>query len=163
MGRHSRPWTLTRSPFSSHYYFFIVYQLQVCICFSAYVFRRNLPHCRGAELRQAITWTYDDRVLLCVSRPQWIKDTALTRLVWNTMSDVLQIHIEIHYSNFINEVMNTNVSLMNSLRYVDWGLIAALDQVMLYHRTGGKSLSEPLMAPFTGAYVRHPALICNWK
>ena len=47
-----------------------------------------------------------------------------------------------------------------SLKYVAWGLIdnvAALVQIMAWHLTGNKSLSEPMLVCGTDAYMHHSA------
>ena len=49
-----------------------------------------------------------------------------------------------------------------SLKFVPKGSInnkPALVQIMAWHQTGNKPLSEPMMAWFTDAYMHHSALI----
>ena len=56
--------------------------------------------------------------------------------------------------------MNENICILIqiSLKFVPKGLIdkkAALVQVMAWHLTGDKPLSEPMLTQFTDAYMRH--------
>ena len=58
--------------------------------------------------------------------------------------------------------LNENLWILNeiSLKYVPCGLIdkmAALVQIMAWHRTGDKPLSEAILICFTDAYKRHSA------
>ena len=62
---------------------------------------------------------------------------------------------------FLNE--NIWISIKISLKYVPMGPInnkPALVQVMAWHQTGVKPLSEPMMAQFNGSYMRHMASMC---
>ena len=57
---------------------------------------------------------------------------------------------------FLNE--NDKILIQISLKLVPVGPVdykPALVQVMVWRRTGGKPLPEPLMAQFTDAYMRH--------
>ena len=59
---------------------------------------------------------------------------------------------------------NENFLILNkiSLKYVPWGLIdnmAALAQLMAWHRIGDKPLSVPMLVCFTYAYMRHSAAL----
>ena len=57
---------------------------------------------------------------------------------------------------FLNE--NVKISIKISLKFVPNGPIdnkSALVQVMDWRRTGDKPLSEPMLTPFSGAYMRH--------
>ena len=61
---------------------------------------------------------------------------------------------------FLNE--NIWISIKMSLKFVPKGPInniSALVQIMDWRQTGGKPISEPMTAYFTGAYIRHPALM----
>ena len=62
---------------------------------------------------------------------------------------------------FLNE--NICISIKISPKYVPMGPIdnkPALVQVMAWHWTGDKPLSEPMMAQFNDAYMRHTASMC---
>ena len=57
---------------------------------------------------------------------------------------------------FLNEICC--VCILISLKYVPKGPIinmSALVQMMAWRRTGDKPLSEPMLAKFTKAYIRH--------
>ena len=59
---------------------------------------------------------------------------------------------------FFNE--NIWISIKMSLKFVPKGPInniSALVQIMDWHQKGGKPISEPMTAYFTGVYIRHPA------
>ena len=59
---------------------------------------------------------------------------------------------------FLNE--NLWISIKISLKFVPKGLIntiPALFQIMAWHRSGDKPLSEPMVAQFTDPYVCHSA------
>ena len=59
---------------------------------------------------------------------------------------------------FFNE--NVGISIKISLKFVPKGPInniPALVQIMAWRRTGDKPLSEPMMAQFNDAYMRHSA------
>ena len=59
---------------------------------------------------------------------------------------------------FLNE--NLWISIQISLKFVPKGPInniPALVQVMAWHRSGDKPLSDPMMVKFTDAYMRHSA------
>ena len=61
---------------------------------------------------------------------------------------------------FLNE--NYRLFVLISLRYVPNGLIINLPplvQMMAWRRPGDKPLSEPMVAEFTDAYMRHSASI----
>ena len=61
-------------------------------------------------------------------------------------------------SIFFNE--NVWISIEISLKCVPKGpinKIPSLDQIMAWRRPGDKPLSEPMMASFTGTYMRHSA------
>ena len=52
------------------------------------------------------------------------------------------------------------ISIKIPLKFVPKGQIdniLALVQIMAWHRTGDKPLSEPMMAKVAGAYMRHSA------
>ena len=58
--------------------------------------------------------------------------------------------------------MNENFEILYriSLKYIPLGLIdsmAALVQIMAWHRTGRRPLSDPMMTQFTGACMHHLA------
>ena len=68
-----------------------------------------------------------------------------------------------HFSDDIFKciLLNENVWISNTvwLKFVPNGLIdnnTALVQMMAWHRIGDKPLSEPMMAYFGDAYMRHP-------
>ena len=45
-------------------------------------------------------------------------------------------------------------------KFIQWDAIdnePVLDQIMAWHRTGDKPLSEPMMEKITAAYIRHSA------
>ena len=57
---------------------------------------------------------------------------------------------------FLNE--NDRILLQISLKFVPRSPIdnkAALVQIMAWHQTGAKPLSEPMMTQFNDAYMRH--------
>ena len=59
-------------------------------------------------------------------------------------------------------LFNENVRVLNkiSLKFANKGLLdnnTALVQIMAWHRTGNKPLSEPIMASFDDAYMHHLA------
>ena len=57
---------------------------------------------------------------------------------------------------FLNE--NDRIPIQIPLKYVPSSPIdnkPALVQVMAWHRTGDKPLSEPMLIPFIDAYMRH--------
>ena len=59
-------------------------------------------------------------------------------------------------------LFNENVWVLNkiSLKFANKGLLdnnTALVQIMAWHRTGNKPLSEPMMASFDDAYMHHLA------
>ena len=59
-------------------------------------------------------------------------------------------------SIFLNE--NDRIPIQISLKFVPGSSIdnkPALVQVMAWHRTGDKPLPEPMLSPFTDAYMRH--------
>ena len=59
---------------------------------------------------------------------------------------------------FLNE--NVRISIKIPLKFVPDGPInniPALVQIMAWRRTGDKPLSEPMMAQFNDAYMRHSA------
>ena len=61
---------------------------------------------------------------------------------------------------FLNE--NIRISIKILLKYVPGGPIdnkPALVQVMAWHWTGDKRLSEPMKSQFNDSYIRHAALI----
>ena len=61
---------------------------------------------------------------------------------------------------FPNESVELSIKI--SLKFIPKSPIKnipALVQMMFWHRTGDKSLFEPMMAKFTGAYMRHSAAI----
>ena len=60
--------------------------------------------------------------------------------------------------NFLNE--NVWIPIKISLKFVPKGPInniPAFDQIMVWHRTGNKPLSEPMMTQFNDAYMHHSA------
>ena len=63
--------------------------------------------------------------------------------------------------NFKTIFLNENFILIQiSLKYVSGGPVynkPALVQIMVWHQSGDKSLSEPMMADFGDAYMRHAA------
>ena len=64
---------------------------------------------------------------------------------------------------FLNE--NVWMSIKISLKFVPKvpiNNIPALVQIMAWHRTGDKPLSEPMMAQFNDAYMRHSASMSEW-
>ena len=57
---------------------------------------------------------------------------------------------------------NCCILIQFSLQFVPNGLTGkkpALVQIMALRRTGGKPLSEPMMAKLANVYMRHPALV----
>ena len=61
---------------------------------------------------------------------------------------------------FISLNANIRIPIKISLKYVPRGPIdnkPAFVQVMAWRRTGDKALSEPMMAQFNDAYMRHSA------
>ena len=62
---------------------------------------------------------------------------------------------------FLNE--NVRIAIKISLKFVLKGPIknnTALVQIMAWHWSGDKPLSEPMMVSFTDAYMRHSASMC---
>ena len=87
----------------------------------------------------------------CVTRPQWV-NTYRQR----------QNGSHFAYHSFKCNFLNDNFWILNemSLKCVPYGLIdnmATLAQIMAYHRSCDKPLSEPMMASFSYAYMRHSA------
>ena len=63
---------------------------------------------------------------------------------------------------FLNE--NVWISIKISLKFVPRCLInniPSLAQIMAWHRTGGKPLSKPMIAMYTGIFMHHSALM-SW-
>ena len=70
------------------------------------------------------------------------------------MADILADNI------FKRIFLKENIWISNkiSLKYVPWGLIdnmAALFQIMAWHCSGDKPLSEPMLTQFADAYMGH--------
>ena len=70
------------------------------------------------------------------------------------MADILAVNI------FKRIFLNENIWISNkiSLKYVPRGLIdnmSALFQIMAWHRSGDKPLSEQMLTQFTDAYMQH--------
>ena len=66
-------------------------------------------------------------------------------------------------SNAFSWIKNFWISNKTSLKYVPSGRIdelSALIQIMAWHQTGNKPLSDPMMTQFTDAYMHHLASMC---
>ena len=91
----------------------------------------------------------------------------LTEIDWTNIERKASIHLpldkmaailaeDIFKCIFFNE--NNRIPIQISMRFVLGGPIdnkAALVKVMACHRTGDKPLSQPILARFTDAYMRH--------
>ena len=88
-------------------------------------------------------------------------------LNWRAYTSPLHIHIKYEYripfmiwDDIFKSIFNESVwiSITISLKFIPKGPIdykSALVQVVAWHRTGEKPLSESMLTQFTDAYIRH--------
>ena len=105
---------------------------------------------------QALIWTDDDRSLIWTDddRFQWCQFPSPDFSVLNPMANTLRpkqngrhFAVDIFKFIFVNEICDILIQI--SLKYVPRGPVdnmPALVQMMAWHRTGDKSLSETMMA-----------------